>query len=224
MYSRHLLADLAVVDPELTVGLPPRLTAATGLDALTHAIEGYLSIYRNPLSDMCAERAIRLIGAHLRTAVLKGRHSPGARYHMSLAATVAGLSFVNSSVGAVHALSLPFGARYKVGHGESNAVLLPHVMRYCAPADPARYADIARWLGVPAEGRSLRDLALAAADAVEALVRDCGIEPRLSVYGVKREDFPAFVDAVFQVQAHNLERNVRDLSREDLLRIYEAAW
>jgi alcohol dehydrogenase len=223
MYSGHLLADLALVDPELTVGLPPRQTAGTGLDTLVHAIEGYVSIRRNPVSDAMCERAVRLISANLRTAVLKGGHSPEARYNMSLAATVAGFGFANSSVGAVHAVSLPFGDRYKVPHGEANAVVLPHVMRYCAPADLARYADVARWLGIQDGGLSLEELALAGVDAAERLVRDCGFEPRLSAYGAKKEDFPGFVETVFEVQAHNVERNPRDLSRDDVMRIYEMA-
>lgn len=224
MYSGHLLADMALVDPELTVGLPPRQTAGTGLDTLVHAIEGYVSVLRNPISDMCAERAIRLIAANLRTVVLKGRHSPEARYNMALAATVAGFAFANSSVAAVHAVSLPFGTKYKVGHGEANAIFLPHVMRYCAAADVSRYADVARWLGVPEEGRSLEELALAGADAAERLVRDCKFEPRLSAYGVEREDFEEFADVALEVQSHNIERNPRDLDRDDLLRIYEMAY
>ena len=223
MYSGHLLADVALVDPELTVGLPPRQTAGTGLDTLVHAIESYVSILRNPVSDTMAERAVRLIASNLRTAVLKGKHSPEARYNMSLAATMAGFGFANSSVGAVHAVSLPFGDRYKVPHGEANAVLMPHVMRYCAPADLGRYADVARWLGVEDGGMSQEALALAGADAAEQLVRDCGLEPRLSAYGTKVEDFEDFVETVFEVQAHNIERNSRDLDREDLMRIYEMA-
>lgn len=223
MYSRHLQADVALVDPELTVGLPPRITAASGLDALTHAIEGYVSTRKNPFSDLYSERAIRLIGAHLRQAVLKGRHSPEARYSMSLAATLAGLSFANSSVGAVHAVSLPFGVKYGVGHGESNAVVLPHVMRYSLPSDIGRFRDIALWLGVPDTGDGV-ETAERGVEAVYRLVRDCGLEPRLSAYGVKREDFPAFADLILRVQGHNLERNTRDLSREDLLAIYEMAY
>lgn len=221
MYSGHLLADVALVDPELTVGLPPRQTAGTGLDTLVHAIESYVSVRRNPVSDAMSERAVRLIAANLRTAVLKGGHSPEARYGMSLAATMAGFGFANSSVAAVHAVSLPFGDKYKVPHGEANAVLLPHVMRYCAPADLGRYSDVARWLGVEEHGLSLTELALAGADAAEHLVRDCGFEPRLSAYGATKEDIPDFVNTVFEVQAHNVERNPRDLGEKDVARIYE---
>lgn len=223
MYSDFLLADIALVDPELTVGLPPRQTAGTGLDTLVHAIESYVSVFKNPISDMCAERAIRLIASNLRTAVLKGKHNPEARYNMSLATTIAGFAFANSSVGAVHAISLPFGTKCKVGHGEANAVVMPHVMRYCAAADVSRYADIARWLGVPDEGKSLDELARESADAAEQLVKDCGFDPRLSVYGARQEDFDEFADTALEVQAHNIERNPRDLDRDDLLRIYEAA-
>lgn len=223
MYSDFLLADIALVDPELTVGLPPRQTAGTGLDTLVHAIESYVSVFRNPVSDMCAERAIRLIAANLRTAVLKGKHNPEARYNMSLASTIAGFAFANSSVGAVHAISLPFGTRYKVGHGEANAVVMPHVMRYCAAADISRYADVARWLGVPDQDKSLMELARESADAAEQLVRDCGFDPRLSVYGARQEDFEEFADIALEVQSHNIERNPRDLDRDDLLRIYETA-
>lgn len=223
MYSDALLADVALIDPELTVGLPAKMTAASGIDALTHAVEGYVSVRRNPVSDMFSERAIRLIGTHLRTAVLKGRHSPEARYFMSMAATMAGLSFVNSSVGAVHAVSLPFGVKYEVGHGESNAVVFPHVIEYCVPADPKRFANIARWLGVTDRGEDDLELAFKGVEAIWHLVEDCGINPRLSAYGVTKDDFDGFVDMIMAVQYHNLERSPRDLGREDLLAIYEAA-
>lgn len=224
MYSRHLFANAAVVDPALTLHCPPRITAGSGIDALTHAIEGYVSILRNPISDMFSAAAIPMLAKHVRTATLKGAHNPEARYYMALGATLAGLSFMNSSVAAVHAVSNPLGVKYKLPHGMANAIVLPAVMEYNIPAEVTRYAQIARWLGVPDDPLAdERELAYRGAQFVRQLCIDCGIEPRMSHYGVTRDDFDEFVDMVFKVQAHNLERNPRDINREQLRQIYEMA-
>ena len=136
----------AIVDSELTSTMPPRLTADTGIDALTHAIEAYVSKKSNPFSDSLALAAIETIGRTLPGLYVDGGN-PSAREKMALAATQAGIAFSNSSVALVHGMSRPIGAHFQVAHGMSNAMLFPEVTRFSAHADPARYADCARALG-----------------------------------------------------------------------------
>lgn len=225
-YSEHMFADLALVDPELTRTMPAGVAAATGMDALTHAIESYVSTERTPFTDMLARRSIELIGDTLRTAVHQGRHNDRARYRMSLAATMAGQAFVNSGLGAVHALTYPLGTECGLGHGLANAVLLPHVMRYNVPAEPERFADIASLLGVPErEGESTLDHATRSVDAVTALNEDVGIPTRIGGFdGVDESAFGAFADVALEHSQHNVDRNPRAMDREDIVELFAAAY
>ncbi|CAN5362087.1 iron-containing alcohol dehydrogenase [soil metagenome] len=159
------LPRVAVVDFELSLTMPPRLTADTGVDALTHAIEAYVSRRANPLSDVFALRAMALVGANLVTAYRDGADR-GARENMMLASLLAGIAFSNSSVALVHGMSRPIGAQFGIAHGLSNAVLFAEVTRYSLPGALARYADCARALGVAAQ--ELPDPA--AADALVAAI------------------------------------------------------
>jgi acyl-CoA reductase-like NAD-dependent aldehyde dehydrogenase/alcohol dehydrogenase class IV len=193
--DRWVVPNLAILDATLTVGLPPRLTAATGLDALTHAIEAYTGRAANPMSDAQAIHAIRLIAANLVKAVKKGDDLE-ARTAMQSAATLAGWSISSSTVGLVHSMSHTVGARYGVPHGTGNGILLPHVMRYNAtlPAVAARTADVAQALGVATAGvggMSTEQAAAAAADAVAKLIVDCGHPSKLSEVGVPKEELAA---------------------------------
>ncbi|WP_336037213.1 iron-containing alcohol dehydrogenase [Halobacterium yunchengense] len=223
VYDEALFADLAVVDAELTRSLPKPVAAATGLDTLTHAVESYVSTLRTPYSDALAREAIRLVGSSLRGAVLQGGDNDEARYDMSLAATVAGQAFVNSGLGAVHALTYPLGSEYGVGHGRANAMLLPHVMEYNVPAEPERFADVADLLGADAEGSTL-DRAYAAVDAVFELTEDVGVPTAIGHLGdLDDEELESFADIAFEYSQHNIDRNPRDLDREDVLQIYRNA-
>ncbi|EMA54418.1 iron-containing alcohol dehydrogenase [Halococcus salifodinae] len=223
VYDEALFADVAVVDPELTRMLPKPVAAATGLDALTHAVESYVSTLRTPYSDILAREAIEMVGSNLRGAVLQGRNNDEARYQMSLAATVAGQAFVNSGLGAVHALTYPLGSEYGVGHGRANAMLLPHVMEYNVPAEPERFADIADRLGADAEGSTL-ERAYASVDAVLELTEDVGVPTSIGHLGDFDEaELEAFTDIAFEYSEHNIDRNPRDLDRADVLQIYRNA-
>ncbi len=223
VYDEHLFADLAIVDAELTRSLPKPVAAATGLDALTHAIESYVTVLRTPYSDALAREAIQLIGDNLRQAVLQGKHNDEARYNMSLAATIAGQAFVNSGLGAVHALTYPLGIEYGVGHGRANAMLLPHVMEYNVPSEPERFAEIADLLGVDASGSTL-DRAYASVDAVFELTEDVGIPTSIGHLGtLDEETLDSFADIAFEYSQHNIDRNPRTLDRDDVIRIYENA-
>jgi len=226
VYSRHLFADLALVDPELTETLPAPVAAATGMDALTHAIESYVSALRTPYSDTLARRAIELIGDNLRRAVHSGGIDDRARYEMSLAATTAGQAFVNSGLGAVHALTYPLGMEHDLGHGLANAVLLPYVMDYNLPAEPDRYAEVARLLGRErAPGEDTMDMAEKAVTAVDELNADIGIPTDISGFGEMDEsDFEAFTDVAFEYSEHNIERNPRTLDRDDVAAIFRNAY
>ncbi|MEK6606290.1 MAG: iron-containing alcohol dehydrogenase [Myxococcota bacterium] len=185
--DERLIPDVALLDPEVTLGLPPALTAATGFDALTHAVEAYTSTNRNPLSDAQALHAIGLVAEHLPRA-LKDGGDLVARGQMLLASNLAGAAMSNSGVGLVHAIAHVVGARHGVHHGAANAIALPHVIRWNAdePALAPRYADVAAALG--ARGGD-------AADASKALLARCGLPSRYRDVGVPEADLAAIAQA-----------------------------
>jgi len=187
--SRFLFADAAILDPELTVNLPSAITASTGMDALTHAIEAYVSRFRQPLTDHFALEAIRLIGANLRTAVHFGANIE-AREAMLTASLYAGLAFGSAATGMVHGLAMPLGGQFNVPHGVANAVLLTHVMRFNMVSDLNRYRDIAVAMGERVEHLSVRDGALRGIEAVASLAQDVGI-PSLQSLSIPREAIDA---------------------------------
>lgn len=225
VFSPHLFADLAAVDPDLTATMPPSVAAATGLDALTHAIESYVSVLRTPYTDTLARRAVELVGENLRPAVAQGPTNDEARANMSLAATLAGQAFVNSGLGAVHALTYPLGMECGLGHGLANGVLLPHVMRYNVPAEVARFADLAELLGEERRpGESERAFADRSVAAVFDLLEDVDVPTSIAEYGdFDRETFAAFADVAFEYSEHNIDRNPRAMDREDVIEVFEAA-
>ncbi|MGB6105052.1 MAG: iron-containing alcohol dehydrogenase [Pusillimonas sp.] len=183
--SRYLMADCAILDAALTVGLPGTITAATGMDALTHAIEAYVSRFAQPLTDYFALEAIRRIGKSLRTAVHYGENL-AAREDVLVASLYAGLAFGSAATGMVHGLAMPLGGLYNIPHGIANAVLLPHVMRFNLVAATHRFADIAKALGEPVDGLTPRGAAERAIAAVESLSQDIGIPSYLDDLDVPR--------------------------------------
>jgi alcohol dehydrogenase len=226
VYSEHLFAELAIVDPELTRTMPPGVAAATGMDALSHAIECYVSTERTPYTDVLARQAIEMIGENLRQAVHQGAENDEARYRMSLAATIAGQAFVNSGLGAVHALTYPLGIEHGVGHGLANAVLLPHVMRYNVPAEPERFADVADLLGAGhGTDTGPTDRGHDAVKAVLELNDDIGIPNRIRELGdIDETEFEGFAEIAFEHSKHNVDRNPRRLTRADAIEIYERGY
>jgi aldehyde dehydrogenase (NAD+) len=213
--------DLAVLDPTLIVGLSPRMTAATGLDALTHAIEAYTGRSANPMSDAQALHAIRLVARWLPRAVSHGADLE-ARTQMQTAATLAGWAISSSTVGLVHAMSHTIGARHGVPHGIGNGVLLPHVIRFNGgvPASAARHFEVAQALGVPVEAPERA--AVASAEAVAALLRACNHPTRLSEVGVPKEDLAACsAIAITDLAAAYTARRATPGEIEEL---YRAAW
>lgn len=222
IYADPLFADLAVVDPELTATLPGQITAETGVDALTHAIESYVSTKRTPYTDTLARSAIERIGDNLRAAVFQGSENDEARYQMSLAAMQAGQAFVNSGLGAVHALTYPLSREYHLGHGLTNGLLLPYVMAYNVPAERKRFSDIARWLRPDISGDPEP---MGSVEAVFGLLEDIGIPTDIAGYGeLDSEDFDRFADIAFAQSEHNIKRNPRNLDRSDVIAIFENAY
>jgi alcohol dehydrogenase class IV len=220
--SIYALADVALVDPLLTLSVPPKVTADTGTDALVHAIETYVSMNATPYSDILAEKPIRWIAEYLPTACAKGSNLE-ARYFMSLAATVAGMAFASGGLGAVHALAYPVGTEYRLPHGRSNAIMLPHVMKYNLSGSPEKYANIGAFMGRGVEGLSATKGALLAIEAVQELLETVQIPYRLRDYGISKKDFPKLVEGAMRF-ARLFVPNPRDLTEEDVRSIYEVAY
>lgn len=220
--SIYALADVALVDPLLTLSVPPKVTADTGTDALVHAIETYVSVNATPFSDILAERAIQWIGKYLPTAWAKGSNLE-ARYFMSLAATVAGMAFASGGLGAVHALAYPIGTEYHLPHGRSNAIMLPHVMKYNVSGNPEKYSSIAALMGKRTEGLPAVKGALWAIEAIQELLETLQIPYRLRDYGVSKKDFPKLVEGAMRF-ARLFVPNPRDLTEEDVQYVYEQAY
>lgn len=218
--SACLLASVALVDSLLSLTTPPHLTAAVGVDALTHAIEAYISKRAQPLTDALALEAIRLISGSLRQAWADGENI-SARTDMMLGASIAGMAFSNSSVALVHGMSRPIGAYFHIHHGLSNAVLLLDVMEFSVIGAPERFADIAQAMGEPIDGMSLMKQAEAAISAVERLVNDIQM-PRLGEIGIDREKFEQVIDqmAVDAIASGSPANNPRQTSAEEIAALY----
>jgi len=187
--DRNVTPLLSVNDPELMVAMPKGLTAATGMDALTHAIEAYVSTAANPITDACAIKAMELISQNLRKAVQDGKDLT-ARENMAYAQFLAGMAFNNASLGFVHAMAHQLGGFYDLPHGVCNAVLLPHVQTFNASVCAARLTDVARALGVDVSGLSPEEGAQAAVAAIRTLARDVEIPAGLRDLGAKLDDIP----------------------------------
>lgn len=186
--DRNVTPLLSVNDPALMAGMPPSLTAATGMDALTHAVEAYVSTASTPITDACALKAVDLISRHLRSAVANGGNAE-AREQMAYAQFLAGMAFNNASLGYVHAMAHQLGGVYDLPHGVCNAVLLPHVQAFNAATSADRLADVARAMGSSVSGGGQAG-AEACLTAIRQLSADVGIPAGLSSLGVKAEDIP----------------------------------
>jgi len=236
--SQFLRPAIAVVDPELTLTCPPKVTADSGIDALTHAIEAYTAVDyaqldakdgnpvayegRTPLGAALAEKAIELVGQHLVAAVKDGTNRP-AREGMALAATLAGLAFSHCAVALVHALEYPLGGALHCSHGAGNGLLLPYVMQFNLKSRQEEFGRIARLLGADTSGLSADAAAEAAVNAVEKLRAAIGIPQRIRDIGGRREQLPVFAAKAFAIK-RLLAVNPRQASEADLLRILEEAF
>lgn len=219
----HLVPDVAIDDPLLTVTCSPFVTASTGLDALTHAIESYISVRATALSEVLALAAIRKIGRSLRAAFASG-DDLAARTLMHVASLEAGMSFSNASVALVHGMARPIGAYFHTAHGISNAVLLPHVMAWSLPGAPGRFAEIARALGVDTTGLSEPQAAERAVAEVQALCRDLHI-PGLAGLGIDPAKLMALAPTMAKdaLESGSPGNNPRVPSPEEIIELYRTA-
>lgn len=216
--SPHAIPRVAIVDPALTLTLPPRLTATTGMDALCHAVEGFTSLKATPYTDIFHREAIRRVARSLRTAVNRGSDID-ARYDMALAATLTGTGLVVSSATAVHAMSYAVEGNFQVAHGDACAALLPALARYNAVAEMEKFGEIAKLLGENVDGLSPRDAALRAADGIGKLGRDVGM-PTLRRIGVTEGDLGKLAAEAFAVK-RLMDNNPRVLTVADVQGIFE---
>lgn len=219
--SPNILARTAIVDPLLTLTAPPAVTAATGMDALTHAIETYVSRNAQPLTSPLALESIRDIGRFLRRAVANGDDLE-ARRHMANASMLAGLAFANGFLGGVHAIAMAMGGQFGVAHGVANALMLPYVMEFNEMAAAEKFARIAEALGEPIAGLSERNAAHVATLAVHRLVTDVGLPHTLAEVKIPPEGIPGLAQESFGNQ-RLLKNNPRSASMENLIHILEAA-
>ena len=221
--ARPLVADWAALDASLTLGLPPHVTAATGIDAIVHAIEAYTSVrLKNPLSDALAREALRLLSANLLKAIERPRDIE-ARSAMLLGAHLAGLAFANAPVGGVHALAYPLGGIHHLPHGLTNALMLRVVLQHNSDAARELYAELAPILAPECEGQGSQAKCATLIDRLDRMIVDSGLAPRLRDHGIPQEDVPMLAREAMK-QQRLLVNNPCPIEEEDARRLYEAAW
>ncbi|MGP6139958.1 MULTISPECIES: lactaldehyde reductase [unclassified Jeotgalibaca] len=215
------LPIVAIIDTDLVTSMPKSLAAFTGMDALTHAVEGYITRGAWEITDALHLHAIKLIGENLRDSALKG--SKEAREKMAIAQYVAGMGFSNAGLGIVHSMAHPLGAVYGIAHGAANAVLLPYVLEFNADATGTRFKDIAEALGVKnTEAMSQSEYRRAAIDAVKELSTDLGIPEKISELGVKEDDLELLAD--YALNDACTPGNPKEVTKEDLFELYKKAF
>lgn len=218
--SSYEIPCLAICDPDLTLTLPPNLTAYTGMDALTHAIESYTSLSNDPISEALSSQAIKLIAGSIRAAVAKGDANKKARYDMMLGSTLAATGFTNTILGICHSMAHPLGGIHHIGHGVANAIMLPIIMEFNLLGNPEKFKDIAMFLGEDVSGLSLMDAAHKAVDAVQKLNQDIGI-PGLSDLGVTEADVQLLAEEA--MKGGDRWTNPRNTTLEDFVKMYTQA-
>ncbi|MGA2795983.1 MAG: iron-containing alcohol dehydrogenase, partial [Thermoguttaceae bacterium] len=219
--SPYLVPDKVYVDPSLTLGLPPYVTAFTGMDALTHCIEAYTNRFAHPMIDTFALDGIRLISANLEKAFHDGDDLE-ARSNLALGSLYGGMCLGPVNTTAVHALAYPLGSEYKIAHGISNALLLPYIMEFNLPGSEKRYADIARAMGTGEEERDY-DAAMKGILFIRNLIKNCGFPSRLSEIGIPASDIKKLAQGALKVQ-RLLKNNPREISLADAESIYQKAY
>ena len=219
--SPYLIPDTVIIDPALTFNLPADVTAATGLDALTHCLEAYTNLFAHPFIDMYAYEGMRLIAGNLVKAVKNGADEI-ARTQLAIGSMLGGFCLGPVNTAGVHALSYPLGSMFHMAHGLSNALLLPYVMMFNIPAAPARYADVARALGCNSHDNDM-ETALAGVDKIRDLIKQCGIPAKLSEAGVDKAAIPIMATDAMKI-TRLLKNNPRTIALKDAINIYESAY
>lgn len=220
MISKSLVPDISITDPLMLSTMGQNITAYTGMDALTHSIEAYLSIAANPLTDLLALNAIQLISANLRQSVFN-RSNLNAKIALAMASQQAGMAFSNAILGAVHAMTHPLGGLLDLPHGKINSILLPFVMEFNMVANPDKFANIAVAMGEFVEGCSPQEAAWKAIQAVRSLAKDVRISERFSDLGMQQQHIPILSEEALADAC--MITNPRDLSMDDVKDLYRIA-
>lgn len=223
-YTPYAASDLSIIDPGLTLSMPAKVTADSGMDAFSHALEAFVGARANPMSDLFARRAIELISKNIRRAYAKGEKSPEARYAMCLGSYLAIMAARTTGIGLVHSTCYPPAMKYHLSHGESICMMMPSVMEYNLMGNVEKFAALASAMGEVVDSLSTMDAAEAAIGAVGRLIRDLGLGSRLRDIGAGREDFPKFARTVMKRYVHHFANNPRDVTEQGVLGIYESAW
>jgi len=222
MNGDPLYPDATLLDPDLTLSLPQMVTAATGIDAFTHALEAFVSTQAHHISDMYALEAIALISRNLPVAYANGDNKE-ARSNMLMGSLLAGKALATAGVGLVHAMAYPLGGMYNIPHGLANAVLLPYVVDYNIIGNPDKFTEVAELMGYDSDGMPPLEAARLAIDAVYNLNNEVGIPDSLAALGIEREKIPEMADIALTV-TRPVENNPRKPNRDDVIQIYEAAF
>jgi alcohol dehydrogenase class IV len=219
--SPYLFPSAALLDPELTLGLPPHITASTGMDALIHAIEAFTSVNATGISDMFAYRALELLHENIRTVYSDGKNL-AARSSMLEGSLLAGIAFANAGVTAVHAFAYPIGAEFHIPHGVANTLMLPYVMRFNLSGNAPKFAEIARAFSIPTNGMDTEAAAEKAVETIEKLADDLKVPKHLAEFGIQEQDIPALAEGVMKV-TRLLANNPREIELQDAVDIYKQA-
>ncbi|PRD54159.1 iron-containing alcohol dehydrogenase [Sphingobacterium gobiense] len=219
--SPYLVPDKVYVDPLLTIGVPPAITAATGLDALTHCLEAYTNKFSQPFVDMYAYEGMRLIAENLEEAVHNGKNEE-ARYHVAMGSMLGGFCLGPVNTAAVHALSYPLGSMFHLAHGLSNALLLPYIMEYNYVASPKKYAEVAVALGCSRLATD-EETARAGIERVRTLIDACGVPARLRDVEIPKEAIPKMAEDAMKI-TRLLVNNPREITLQDAISIFNAAY
>lgn len=221
MNGDHLYPEVAILDPELTLSLPPQVTATTGIDAFTHAIESFVSTQAHPVSEMYSREAMRLISANLAKAYAHGGNLE-ARTNMLLGSLLAGKALATAGVGLVHAMAYPLGGMFGIAHGLANAVLLPYVLQYNLIGAPEKYAQVAQIMGCDTKGMSLREAARCTVEAVFELNMEVGIPATLAELQIPAEQIPEMARIALTV-TRPVENNPRQPTLAEVIDVYQVA-
>lgn len=219
--SPSLVPDASYIDPELTLCVPPSVTAATGIDAFTHCMESFVNKFSHPAVDIYGKEGMRLIGENLIKAVKNGKDIE-ARSAVALGSLYGGLCLGPVNTGAIHALSYPLGSRYHIAHGLANALLMPYVVEYNMVAAPEKYAFVARTLGAKSSGSDI-EVAAEGVALMKQWLKDCGLPTRLSEINLTKADIEIMATEAMNVQ-RLLRNNIREVTRKDAVSIYENAY
>jgi alcohol dehydrogenase class IV len=219
--SPHLVPDVVIVDPLLTISVPPSITAATGIDALTHCLEAYTNKFAHPMIDLYAYEGMKYISSSLVEAVRNGNNEE-ARTNVALGSMYGGICLGPVNTAAVHALSYPLGSMFHLPHGLSNALLLPYVMEFNLEANPTRYAQVARAIGCNGNGDEIAT-AKNGVKKIKELIKSCGLPLQLREVKVTKDSIPVMAAAAMKIQ-RLLKNNPREVKLDDAIKIYNAAF